>query len=269
MPVVEHPAPAQDEVIPELNNRYGKLASHVYNLDKPIGKSFGDVEFYRARLEGCTGAILEPAVGNGRMLVPLIEAGLDVVGFDASEDMLAHCRRQCAARSLSPDLTIQTFDSFAYRERFEAVIVPAGSLQLITDHAAAMAVLQRFFDHLAPSGRLIVDLDSIGSFFGDANSFRQWRTEDGDLLTLTAQRIQINYVAQTTVSSLRYERWVDGQLAESELELFSLRWWGVHELVLALRAIGFVEVTVSGNYQYGRAPNNDDGAISFEARRPA
>lgn len=252
-----------------MNNRYGKLASHVYNLDKPIGKSFGDVEFYRERLRGCTGTILEPAVGNGRVLIPLLEAGLHVVGFDASEEMLGYCRRECEARSLAPGLTRRTFEDFTYDERFEAIIVPAGSLQLVTDHAAAMATLKRFFDHLAPNGRLIVDFDPIGSFLGEASSIRQWRTEHGDLLTLAAQRVETDFVAQTTVSHLRYDRWTGGQLATSELEFFSLRWWGVEEFGLALRVTGFVDAVVSGNYEHGRAPEKDDQTITFEARRPA
>lgn len=33
---------------------YGDLASWVYHIDKPIGHSFGDIEDYLARLEGCS-----------------------------------------------------------------------------------------------------------------------------------------------------------------------------------------------------------------------
>ena len=47
-----------------MENRYGTLASWVYDLDKPVGRSFGDIEFYRERLSDCRGTILEPAVGN-------------------------------------------------------------------------------------------------------------------------------------------------------------------------------------------------------------
>ncbi|WP_029058527.1 class I SAM-dependent methyltransferase [Stappia stellulata] len=252
-----------------MNNRYGNLASHVYNLDKHIGKSFGDVEFYRERLRDSTGPILEPAVGNGRVLIPLLDAGLQVVGFDASQEMLDHCTRECAARSLSPHVTRQTFEDFAYDECFEAVIIPAGSFQLITDHSVAMAALKRIFDHLLPNGRVILDVDPIGSVLSGASGIRRWTTQDGDLLTLTAQLAETDFVAQTTVSHLRYDRWRAGQLAASELEFFSLRWWGVEELGLALRATGFVDVTVSGNYQHGKAPENDDRSITFEARRPA
>ena len=251
-----------------MNNTYGTLASHVYNLDKYIGRSFGDVEHYRDRLQDCKGAVLEPAVGNGRMLIPLLQAGLEVEGFDASEAMLSHCRRECKARSLSPKLTRQTFESFAYDERFEAIIVPAGSLQLITDRSAAMGALKRFFDHLAPNGRLILDLDPIDSFLGESRSIRKWQAKDGDWLTLTADRIETDFVEQTTVSHLRYDRWTNGRLTASELELFSLRWWGVEELASALRETGFVDIVASGNYEHGRAPRKGDQSITFEARRP-
>ena len=69
-------------------NYYGKLSSEVYDIDKPIGHSFGDVEFYMDRLESCKGPILEPATGTGRILIPLLEKGLNVDGFDSSKDML-------------------------------------------------------------------------------------------------------------------------------------------------------------------------------------
>jgi hypothetical protein len=45
------------------------LATEVYELDKPIGHSFGDVEYYLRRLAGISGRILEPAVGTGRILM--------------------------------------------------------------------------------------------------------------------------------------------------------------------------------------------------------
>lgn len=250
-----------------MNNRYGTLTSWVYDLDKPAGRSFGDIEFYRERLSDCKGPILEPAVGNGRILVPLLETGLAVEGFDASEEMLAYCRQACRARGLKTNVTRQTFEDFSYETRFEAIIIPVGSFQLITDLASAKAVLRRFHDHLLPGGRLMVDLDPIGGFFS-AGSVRSWTTLDGDVLTLTSTSVETDFVAQTTVSHLRYEHWRNTKLVDSELELFSLRWWGVNEFVLSLREAGFDEIVVSGNFQYGRFPHKDDDNISFEARRP-
>jgi SAM-dependent methyltransferase len=249
-----------------MHNRYGTLASWVYNLDKPVGRSFGDLEFYRQRLEQCDGPILEPAVGNGRIFVPLLEAGFQIEGFDASEEMLGYCRDECRKRNLPASLSRQTFEEFSYDRRFAAIVIPAGSFQLITDETSAAAVLKRFHDHLAPMGKLIIDLDAIGSFLGASGSVRSWVTEDDDLLTLTDYRVETDYLAQTTLSHLRYEHWRDGNLIRTELDLFKLRWWGVYEFALALRAAGFTDVQVSGNYRHGQAPREDDEIISFEAR---
>lgn len=250
-----------------MHNRYGKLASWVYDLDKPVGRSFGDVEYYRERLAECDGPILEPAVGNGRILVPLLEAGFAVEGFDASEEMLSYCRQVCGARRLAAKLTRQAFDDFSYDKRFAAIIVPAGSFQLVTDVESARAVLARFRDHLMPGGRLILDLDPAGAFMGPAISVRSWGTGDGGLLTLTDQRVETDHVAQVTLSHLRYELWREGRLVETELDPFRLRWWGVTEFAMALEAAGFRDIAVSSNYTFGREPRDGDDIITFEARR--
>lgn len=43
---------------------YSSLSSEVYDMDKPVGHSFGDVEFYIDRLSSVEGNILEPATGT-------------------------------------------------------------------------------------------------------------------------------------------------------------------------------------------------------------
>lgn len=254
---------------PDMNNRYGTLASWVYDLDKPVGRSFGDIEYYRARLGNCAGPVLEPAVGNGRFFVPMLESGIAIEGFDPSEEMLGYCRQHCAENSLDAKLARQTFEAFSYDHKFEAVVVPLGSFQLITDLAAAKAVLKRFYDHLLPNGRLLIDLDAISGFLGASRDVRRWTTKDGDLLTLTSERVEADFVAQTTSTLHRYEHWRDTKLVGSELEMFGLRWWGVNEFALSLGEAGFVDVVASGDYQYGSAPQRDCETISFEARRPA
>lgn len=61
---------------------YSRLSSEIYDIDKPIGHSFGDIEFYMDRLKSVEGRILEPATGTGRILIPLLEKGFTVDGFD-------------------------------------------------------------------------------------------------------------------------------------------------------------------------------------------
>ncbi|WP_048648377.1 class I SAM-dependent methyltransferase [Nitratireductor soli] len=247
-----------------MENRYGTLAAWVYHLDKPIGRSFGDIAFYRQRLKGCGGPILEPAAGNGRVLIPLLEAGLDMRGFDASPEMIALCREACVARGLPAPIDLQRFETFSYAERFAAVIVPAGSFQLLTEPESARAVLRRFHDALLPAGRLIVDLDPLSSLTDAPGAVRQWQAGE-DVLTLREDRVARSFARQTTLSQLRYEHWRGGTLVASALELFHLRFWGLLEFELALREAGFSNIVVSGDYRHGCLPDEDAAVFTFEA----
>lgn len=253
-----------------MQNRYAKLAAWVYNLDKPVGRSFGDIEYYRTRLAACAqGPILEPAVGNGRVLVPLLKDGFPIEGFDASQQMLDYCIEECSQRRLATDLKLGTFEGFTTEKRYAAIIIPAGSFQLITDTAAAMAALRRFHEHLLPNGRLILDIDPINGFLSERVYVRSWTPAEGELLTLTDTPVETDHIAQTSLSHLRYDHWRNGNLIASELDLFKLRWWGINELTLALQAAGFADMVVSGGYVHGRAPTKDDEAITIEACRSA
>ena len=251
-----------------MENRYGTLASWVYHLDKPIGRSFGDIEFYHDRLAGCSGPILEPAVGNGRMIVPLLEAGFRVEGFDASEEMLAFCRRECSARDLSPSLECRTFNDFQSETEFDAIIIPAGTFQLITNMNDAVSVLRKLYALLAPGGRLILDIDHMKGMLEPSGSIRKWHVSEHELLTLTGSPAEVDYAHQTSLTYLRYEHWRHGALVSTEIDLFHLRWWGIEELRLTLESVGFQEIVVSGGYEYGAPPTNDNGTFNFEARRP-
>lgn len=104
-------------------NYYGKLSSEVYDIDKYIGLSFGDVEFYSDRLASCKGKILEPGVGTGRILIPLLEKGMNVDGFDVSDEMLKICRNNCETKGLNPKLSEGEMASFSLNTKYEAIIV--------------------------------------------------------------------------------------------------------------------------------------------------
>ncbi|WP_010255113.1 class I SAM-dependent methyltransferase [Myroides injenensis] len=248
-----------------LTNRYSTLASWVYHLDKPIGRSFGDIEYYYERLKDIKGPILEAAVGNGRILLPLLEKGLNVFGFDASTEMLNYCKEELRKRSLNTTLQLKRFDDFSFEQKFEAIIIPAGSFQLITDVNEAIEVLKRFKNALNEGGRLILDLSPLSALAEPTMNARQWNIEKG-LLTLTESRVEVDYINQKTISQLRYEHWTNDEgLIQTELDLFALRFWGVKEFELALKLAGFTTISCSSNYKYAQALDSETHTITFEA----
>jgi SAM-dependent methyltransferase len=247
-------------------NRYGSIAAEIYDIDKPFG-ALPDAAFYLTRLTDVQGPILEPACGSGRALVPFLEAGLDVTGFDLSEEMLARCRSRCAAKGLTPDLSRQRLESFSYDRTFAAIFMPVGSFTLIDDFDVAMSVLARFRDHLASGGLLMLDMQPLSYLARTGEDRRQWIAPNGDLLTLDTPRIKADWLRQRAEATLRYERWRDNRLIETQLEPMVQRYWGVEEFKLALLACGFTDVSITNDYRVGRPLQGTERSLTYEARR--
>jgi SAM-dependent methyltransferase len=231
-------------------NRYGSIAAEIYDIDKPVG-AMPDTAFYLDALTGVSGPVLEPACGSGRTLLPLLQAGHAMAGFDPSAEMLERCRARCAEAGFTPDLSRQSFADFTYSEPFGAIVIPAGTFTLIADFAAAMDALGRFRDHLTPGGRLVLDIQPISSLARTAEDQRSWTAENSDLLTLEGKRIATDWLGQTARTVYRYERWRDNRLIESQLEPMAQRFWGVEEFRLALLSVGFGDIVITGNYRPG------------------
>lgn len=259
-----HAAPAN---APAPINRYGALCAEVYVLDKPPG-ALGDIRYYLDHLRPLTGPVLEAACGSGRLLIPLLEAGVPIEGFDHSEHMLARCREAADPRGLNATLSRLRFQEFAYPHPFEAIVCPAGAFTLIDDFTEALAVLRRFHDHLSPGGRLFVDLMPLAYLTNPAtHHVRSWTTPAGEQLTITSTRLELDLMGQRRVSLDRYDRWRGGRLVESEVEVLATRLWGLKEFELTLKEAGFADISVCGDHRIGRPPRPSDGWWCFQAVR--
>ncbi|UJL46143.1 hypothetical protein KFZ58_17560 [Virgibacillus sp. NKC19-16] len=54
-------------------------------------------------------------------------------------------------------------------------------------------------------------------------------------------------------------------LIQTELEQFPLRWYGVEEFKMLLEQVGFKDIVISADYEYGRYPNEANQMITFES----
>ncbi|HWA60684.1 MAG TPA: class I SAM-dependent methyltransferase [Caulobacteraceae bacterium] len=251
---------------PTATNRYGALAAEIYDIDKPFG-ALPDTRFHLERFKGFGRPILEPACGTGRTLVPFLEAGHDMTGFDQSPDMLERCRARCEARGLSPHLSQQRFEDFRYDRAFGAILIPVGTFTLIDDLDTAKAVLRRLREALEPGGVVVLDIQGLGFLAHHGDDRRRWTAENGDLLTIEGARTKTDWLGQRAEAMLRYERWRDNRLVETHMEPMAQRYWGLEEFRLTLEAAGFSDVSVVGGYDRRRGPRSDDRVLTFEAVR--
>lgn len=244
---------------------YGELSARVYQLDKPVGKSLGgDIEFYRAALAGIDGPVLEPAVGTGRMLIPLLRDGVDVTGYDTSPHMLQVCRQNLAAAGVTAEVFRADMTTHRDPDRYAAVLIPTGSIILLPDRDTVRAALAAARDSLTAGGRLYVDVPAFDPT--TAGPMRHWWDGEHELLTLQIMHVDVDRVRQRVVSWQRYELWRDGRLVDTQLQRGAMQWFGLPEFTGLLRDAGFDDIEVVGDHG-DAVPDSDSSIWTFVATK--
>jgi SAM-dependent methyltransferase len=113
-----------------------------------------DVDFYVSLAAEAEGPVVELAVGNGRVAVPVAQrAGRRVIGIDASLEMLDGARARADAAGVELDLRHGDIRDFALEEPTDLVICPFRSLLHLPTWADRRRVFERVASVLVPGGR--------------------------------------------------------------------------------------------------------------------
>lgn len=246
---------------------YGPLCTEVYEITKPIDRDYPDVPYYIRHLSSIGGRILEAMVGTGRLLIPLLEAGINVEGIDSSPDMLAVCRKHCTGRNLNPVLYQGCVANLDIPGKYSAIAVSFGSFMLLEKRTAAVAALQAFARHLEPQGRIFIDLELPIEDFKTENIVKQRLPidcPDGSTILLQSTS-RIDWLNQLNTTVIRYEKWKEGKLVATELQNLSLHWFGRDEFIMCLRESGYKDITISANYTDGLEPSSYKDILCFSA----
>ena len=245
---------------------HSPLVAEVYDLAQPIGRSVGDVEYYRRTLAGVSGRVLEPACGTGRLLIALLEAGFAAEGVDHCPAMLDICRKHCRDRGLEPVLFTGDMATFARPDTYEAIAVTRGSIRNLEGREATSAALRCFFGSLVAGGRLLLDVTIPFVVHDPLPHVETW--ESGPFVYLV-ETVAIDYDAHLDRSMryARYSKWEDGELVTTELHRFCFQHWNRHEFHRLLEDAGFVDVTVTADYT-DDVPRSGTRYWNFSATRP-
>jgi SAM-dependent methyltransferase len=246
---------------------YGTLASEVYDLAYPSGMSMGgDVEAYLAALEGVDGPVLEPAAGGGRLLIPLLQAGYDVTGYDLSPEMLDVCRVPLAEHGLDARVVLGDMTDWIEPAVYSAVVVPTGSLILLDGGEPTLSALRSFAACLKPGGVLAFDIPTV-PLLAEPDPLRVWRRDD-TVWTLQTMGLTADSSKNQTTRWLRYERWTGGKLDATELMPFRTQHWSEAEVRSLVAQAGLAEVVVTADHT-SEPPGPDSELLTFLCRRPA
>jgi len=119
-----------------------------------------DVGFYVEEALAAGGPVVELACGTGRIAVPVAQAGVRVIGVDASPGMLEVARERAAAAGVESllDLRLGDLREPPVTERVPLVLVPFRSLLHMTTEADRERALAAAHALLEPGGRLVFDV---------------------------------------------------------------------------------------------------------------
>jgi hypothetical protein len=200
---------------------------------------------------------LDVGCGTGRLLKPLLAAGLDIDGTDISGDMLAFAEAEAREHGREPRL----------------IACPAHGLAL--DRAYRTIYLCGVFG-IGASREQDRDEQGWARWLPGhrADVPREWRDEgerrrlrDGDELELFTRLGSLDPLAQRQVLELRARLWHGDAIVREEASRLTENLYFAQELLLMLADAGFLEASIEGPHT-GRPATDDDAAVVFVARRP-
>ena len=245
-----------------------------FNLDGP------EIEWFRPFVEAGQPA-LDAACGTGRLLVPFLQAGLDVDGSDISPDMLDRVRERCEREGLpQPSLYAQPMHELDLPRRYRTIFC-CGGLGLGGRREHDVEGLRRVYEHLEPGGLFVVDNEvpyaTLRWKYWQQKAReelpRAWRDKgdrrtlsDGQELELRSRVVELDPLAQRETLKIRALLWRGDELVAEEQHTLAMTLYFTQEMVLLLEAAGFVDVELRAGYE-DRPPTADDDFVVFIARK--
>ncbi|HVX01461.1 MAG TPA: class I SAM-dependent methyltransferase [Candidatus Babeliaceae bacterium] len=245
---------------------YGKLCTEFYDLVEHSDGAAA-LRFYREYALQSPGPILEPMCGTGRFLIPLLQLGLDIEGFDISEDMLHALKEKWAGISDTPaPVWRESIQNFKTQKLYSLIFIPYGSWGHILDKESALGCLINIYNHLLENGKLILAIDTIYSVSKDQKIWTK-TTEtkaNGQTVSLNSY-ITYNRETQYYHTLCIYES--TENVAMRETQKFEMYLYRVGELDSLLEQAGFKEIQIYQNYRKDPITNPQAKLLIYEATK--
>ncbi len=210
------------------------------------------VDFYRTQAMRYGSPVLELACGTGRLSIPIAQDGLDVVGLDASAQMLSLAERRTAGSGLKIAWIRGDMRNFDLGRRFRLIFVASNSFSHLYSLPEIEACLGSVRRHLVASGRFVVDVfnPALGVFVRPPD-YRSPVGEYDD--PRSGGRVAVSKaVRYDSASQISHETWYFRHevTGEEESVPLNLRMFFPQEIDALLRYSGFRIERKYGDYEH-------------------
>lgn len=232
----------------------------------PVG-----LEFYVGLAKAARGPVLDLGCGTGRILIPCLQAGVDIEGVDLFPGMLLRLREKAAALKLNPTLHQADMKGFRLTRRYALIMIVFNAFvhNLTTDDQ--LACLNACREHLQPGGMLVFDLSFPGlHWIGGESGTRALEGEmphpkDPNLKIRAWDTRTFDRVKQVQYSFNEVEILdATGNVVATHPSKTEMRWTYKPEMELLLRVAGFARWQFFGDFD-GRPLEKETDAMIVQA----
>jgi len=231
-----------------------------------------DLGFWLDEARRARGPVLEVTCGTGRVLLHLLENGIDADGVDLFTPMLDRLRSKARSKGLEARAYAADMRDFTTPRRYGRVFIPFNGFAHCEAPEDQLACLRCCRDHLEPDGALVVDMSFPGA--------RYWTGPEGiPVLEMEVPHPQTGRPVRM-FDTRRKDR--VGQWQHSVVEIVELgaegqpdrvqrfetrqRWVYRFELELLFREAGFARCEILGSWERRPLENDTDQMLAFAWR---
>jgi methyltransferase family protein len=245
---------------------YLNLCTQVYELSKPKPPE-DDYRFYKSYVEQANEKILEPMCGTGRFLLPLLQDGFQVDGFDASQHMLDALNDKAKKLGLEPNVWQDYAENINQYKKYNLIFIPSGSFGLILDNTSAYETLNAFYSILNDGGKLVFEAETLKAIPDKFGVSRSSMYKCGDENMILATYFALPPEDNVSTSICRYELVTAGNIIKTEIEDFKVRMYESNDLKEKLENIGFSEVNLRKTFDRHAVPDENDESVVYECKK--
>ncbi len=250
---------------------YDSFIADYYDESPIVKGRLQDVAFYREAARDFGDPILELGCGTGRITMALAEAGKRVTGLDLSERMLERAARKRAALYTEERERVHLVQGdmarFDLGETFRLVIIPFRPFQHLLEVRQQMDCLDCVRKHLAPGGRLILDVfQTDAERMHDPVHMREtlvteYKTGDGRQVRISERVAAFHRAEQINDVEMIYSVVHPGGRKERLVFAWPLRYFFRYEVEHLLARCGFKVTALYGNFDRTQICDNSPEMI--------
>jgi SAM-dependent methyltransferase len=196
---------------------YGMMAE-FWDLFRGDTSAWDDRFFYLDIVKKYSQPVLDVGCGTGRILLDFMQQGIDIDGVDNSPDMLAKLHQKAEKLNLKPTVYQQEMTELSMPRKYQTILVPSSSFQLLLNVWLPPIAMKRFYEHLLPGGVLAMPFMTLwkqGDPLKNESTDEAIRPEDGAIVR-RRQYSRFDPEADLEHTIDRYEIIRNGQVVASE-----------------------------------------------------